>query len=62
MEDTRGHSQAALSLRHKTSDNEVDDIKMKKKKVIRDIINKKTGKDKFDPEPEIDEKDTVIKN
>ena len=54
-----GNSTAAMSLKNRTSN--VDDLKSKKKKVIRDIMKKKAGKDVFDPEPEMSETETVVK-
>ncbi|MCK9369302.1 hypothetical protein M0R04_05125 [Candidatus Dojkabacteria bacterium] len=58
--DTRGNTNAALTLRHKTSE-DIADNNFKKKKVIKDILKKKSGKDVFDPDPELSENDTVIK-
>jgi septin family protein len=41
-----------------------DEIEQRKKQIVKDIIKKKVkvnGEDKFDPEPEISEKDTLVK-
>lgn len=57
----RGFTAASLSLQKKDQGAEVD--MEKKVKVIKDIVKDKTkkGKDNFDPDPEIEEKDTMVK-
>ena len=57
----RGFTAAAMSLQKK---DQGADVEMEKKvKVIKDIVKSKTkkGNDNFDPEPEIEEEDTVVK-
>jgi hypothetical protein len=59
MENLKGYSSGARTLEHPPT-GEPGNLE-KKKKVIKDIIKKK-GKDVFNPDPEIDEKDTIVKN
>ena len=57
----RGFTSAALSLQKKDYGADVDTEK--KIKVIKDIVKNKTkkGNDNFDPDPEIEEEDTMVK-
>ena len=57
----RGFTSAALSLQNK---NKGEDLEVDKKlKVIKDVVKKKhqKGIDNFDPDPEIEDQDTVVK-
>lgn len=45
-----------------TPKKEIADLEKKKKKVVKDIIKKKTGTpDNYNPDPELSEKDTIVK-
>ena len=58
-----GNTEAAKSLQRKNTDQDEMSLKDKKKKVIRDIIKKKLKSgDSFNPDPEIEDKDTVVKS
>lgn len=61
-DDMSGTSQAAMSLLNR--DPEVDG-ESRKKKVVKDVIDnaikKRKGKDKFDPDPELRDQDTIVK-
>jgi|APFre7841882654_1041346.scaffolds.fasta_scaffold09741_5 hypothetical protein len=64
----RGYSSAAMTLLNKNKGSQVDQNERdKKSKVIKNVIKDKIRKNKgkgdnvFDPDPEISEKDTMIK-
>lgn len=54
-QDLTGNSSAATTLKNKPTGE-------RKKEVIKKIIKKKINNDVFDPSPEIDESDTMIKS
>lgn len=58
MEDNRGYSVGARSLIDKPTG---EDKETKKRKVVKDIIKLKT-KQYFNPNPVIDDQDTITKN